>query len=174
MAELGKVPKWAWWLLLKAAVICSIFISIRNCEAMKEEGDKLNSETSATVSTVSPAYDLEVPPFVISRADVIQFSPGETTKEVTLSPTDWSPWIKLPPEVDYRIDINPPLGYELIYLDGYSQKIGPNQGLSWAGIRRAIFRIKGNEKGQTAVITIANQTGQTGVPASRSSTQAIR
>ncbi|MEK7611999.1 MAG: hypothetical protein AAB407_01535 [Patescibacteria group bacterium] len=105
----------------------------------------------ATSSYATPGF--------VYQGDVVYFGPNDTQKEIMLQRGAWSPMVRLPPEVDYRIDVSPPDGYRIKFIDGTEQDV-PANGIAFFGIRRAVFQLQGKVPGQTATITTTLNDGR--------------
>lgn len=87
----------------------------------------------------------------------LYFGDGKTSVTVRLRGDAWSREIVTPADsVDYRIDVNPPDGYLVLFKDGTLGEVSSQQTeVKDHGVRRGIFRLLGNSANQTATVTIS-------------------
>ena len=95
----------------------------------------------------------------VSVAPVLFFEQGQRSVTVQLRADMWSREIETPADSrDYRITVEPRLGYLILFKDGTVAEIvsGDEQLEVYDfGVRRGIFRLLGNSNGQTATVTIS-------------------
>ena len=94
-----------------------------------------------------------------SHESVLYFKKGQQGVTINLRTDQWSRVIATPTDlvriVDYRLDINPPIGFYILFGDGQMEEVRADQKeVTNFGFRRGTFRLLGKSPDQTAVVTI--------------------
>ncbi|MEK9201504.1 MAG: hypothetical protein AAB944_00880 [Patescibacteria group bacterium] len=95
-----------------------------------------------------------------SPETVLYFQKGQRGVTVNLRTDQWSRVISTPTDpvrhVDYCIDVNPPIGFYVLFGDGRIEDVRADQKeVTNVGFCRGVFRLLGKSSDQTAVITIS-------------------
>jgi len=93
-----------------------------------------------------------------STETVLYFEKGQRGVEINLRVDQWSRQIVIPTHptraVDYVIDVNPPIGYYVLFKDGMEEVRVDQKEITNFGLRGDVFRLLGKSSDQTAVVTI--------------------
>lgn len=91
---------------------------------------------------------------------VLYFKKDQKGVTINLRTDQWSREIATPTDpvrkVDYLIDVNPPVGFYILFKDGSVEEIRADQKeMTDFGFRRGIFRLLGKSSDQTATVTVS-------------------
>ena len=140
--------------IIIALAVCFSIIALTILHSLNDEKQNSKKEEGGK-EKVPTAYGIPKSP-----ETVLYFQKGQRGVTVNLRTDQWSRVISTPTDpvrhVDYCIDVNPPIGFYVLFGDGRIEDVRADQKeVTNVGFCRGVFRLLGKSSDQTAVITIS-------------------